>query len=280
MNILFLGGDARQEYACEYLIGRRINSEVYTNFVLDNDMRKRISGADAIVLPLPCCIDDRYINMTRGSERISVADVAANSSDKCLILGGKIPKSVAAELDLLGKRYVDYYGVEEFQIKNALLSAEGAVYYAKQSFNSSLHGAKIGIFGFGRIGKMLAYILRSVGAHISVFARKETDISLIDILGMHGVDIKSEEFLHSVGEQDIIFNTVPYNIITEKLIGTLRSDTVLVDLASAPFGISDELLERYPLNYHRELGIPGRYAPRAAGEILAQVVLNIIAWEG
>lgn len=279
MNILFLGGDARQEYACEYLTERGINAEVYTNFSLDDDMRKKISEADAIVLPLPCCIEDRYINMTQEAERISIAEIAMISNDKCLILGGKISKNVAAELDLLEKKYADYYTIEEFQIKNALLSAEGAVYYAKQSYDSSLHGAKIGIFGFGRIGKMLAYILRSVGAHISVFARKETDISLIDILGMHGVDIKSEEFLHSVGEQDIIFNTVPYNIITEELIGVLRSDAVLMDLASAPFGISDELLEKYNLNYHRELGIPGRYAPRAAGEILAQVVLNIIVWE-
>lgn len=278
MKILFLGGDARQGYASEDLRRRGTDAEVYTDFILDSDMCDKISHASVIVFPLPCVREGSYINMPSGA-KIGLLDVVRHSGSGCLILGGKIPHDMRAEIRRLGRECIDYYDIESFQIRNALLSAEGAIYYAHSDYKSSLYGARIGIFGFGRIGKMLAYLLRSSGARICIFARREADISWSRVLGMEAAFIGGEKYLTLAGEQDIIFNTVPYNIITKDLISALKRDVMLIDLASAPFGISEELLGKHCLNYRRELGIPARYAPQSAGEILSQVVLSIISGE-
>lgn len=279
MSVLLLGGDVRQKYACEYLAEWGCDARAFTSFTLDENMRACIRDATAIVLPLPCTNDGVYINMPFLEEKIKIRDIAESAGAECLLLGGKIPSALRSELDALGKRYVDYYEIETFQIQNALLSAEGAIYYAKQSIDSSFWGARVGILGFGRIGKMLAYLLRSMGARVSVCARRESDISWSRMLGMEAFCIGGEKYFSHIGKQDIIFNTVPYNIITDSVASVILPRTLIIDLASAPYGIGEDVLKKYSLNYRRELGIPGRYAPRSAGEILAQAVSSMLSRE-
>lgn len=279
MSVLLLGGDVRQKYACEYLAEWGCDARAFTSFTLDENMRACIRDAAAIVLPLPCTNDGVYINMPFLEEKIKIRDIAESAGAECLLLGGKIPFALRSELDALGKRYVDYYEIETFQIQNALLSAEGAIYYAKQSLDSSFWGARVGILGFGRIGKMLAYLLRSTGARVSVFARRESDISWSRMLSMEALCIGGEKYFSHIGKQDIIFNTVPYNIITDSVASVILPRTLIIDLASAPYGIGEDVLKKYLLNYRRELGIPGRYAPRSAGEILAQAVSSMLSRE-
>ena len=55
-----------------------------------------------------------------------------------------------------------------------------------------------------------------------------------------------------------------------------NKSTIIIDLSSYPFGIDEAIVEKYKLNYHRELGIPGRYAPKSAGEIIGKTILNNI----
>lgn len=279
MSVLLLGGDVRQEYACEYLVECGCDARAFTCFTLDENMRARVRDAAAIVLPLPCTNDDMHINMPSFDQKIKIRDIAESAGAECLLLGGKLPQALRSELDALGKRYVDYYDIETFQIQNALLSAEGAIYYAKQSLDSSFWGARIGILGFGRIGKMLAYLLRSTGARVSVFARRDADISWSRMLGMEASGIGGEKYFSHLGKQDIIFNTVPYNIITDSVASAISPRTLIMDIASAPYGVGEDVLKKYPLNYRRELGIPGRYAPRSAGEILAQTVSSMLSRE-
>ena len=47
-------------------------------------------------------------------------------------------------------------------------------------------------------------------------------------------------------------------------------------MASFPYGIDDKLAAEYNLKYYKELGIPGRYAPMSAGEIIAKTIINNI----
>ena len=75
---------------------------------------------------------------------------------------------------------------------------------------------------------------------------------------------------------DLIFNTIPFWIMDEHFAKSKNSDTIIIDLASRPFGIDEELVNRYHLKYYRELGIPGRYAPQSAGEIIGQTIINNI----
>ena len=278
MTAIFIGGDLRQKYACEYLNYNNIYSEFYDNFKLDNSMIKTIENFSIIALPLPVLMDDRHLNMS-GENQIELLNILKLCKN-CMVFGGKIPKWAVEYLKNNNVPYYDYYELESFQIQNALLSAEGAIYYVKDKLDRSIAGLKIAILGFGRIAKILAYLLHSQGAKISIYARKESDIAWCKLIGLNPVKIdfsgdKSNIKLYE-NDYDIIYNTIPAKIMDENFSMNLTQDTIIVDLASYPFGIDDLLVKKYKLKYYRELGIPGRYAPRNAGEIIGQTILNTI----
>ena len=79
----------------------------------------------------------------------------------------------------------------------------------------------------------------------------------------------------------ILFNTVPAPILTRDLLCGLERDTLLIDLASAPFGVRDgdvrEATARNGLRYLRAPSLPGSYAPRDAGRIIAECVLDTLS---
>ena len=82
-------------------------------------------------------------------------------------------------------------------------------------------------------------------------------------------------------DHPILFNTVPAHILPRDLLMSLRPDTLLIDLASAPFGVSDthvrEATAKNGLRYLRAPSLPGSYAPRDAGRAIAECILGMIA---
>ena len=68
------------------------------------------------------------------------------------------------------------------------------------------------------------------------------------------------------------------HILKRELLMSLERDILLIDLASAPFGVSDgdirEATARNALRYLRAPSLPGSYAPRDAGRIIAECVLD------
>lgn len=276
MKVLFVGGDIRQKIASDYLNEHLIDS-IYASYPVDIEL---INNATVIVLPLPVSSDGMHLNANyENKPKIKINEIISQIEKNTLVLGGKFQAEIKEFIQRNDLRCVDYYDIETFQIQNALLTAEGAIYYAKNRMSKSIHNSRIAILGFGRIGKILAYLCRSQGAKTTVYARGEVDRAWSMAAGIKALKI---DYL-GIGDPskiDIIFNTIPYNIINESILNKIPKDTLVIDLASKPFGIDEELVIKKNLNYYRELGIPGRYAPRTAGEILGQTIKNILDMEG
>lgn len=277
MNALFLGGDLRQKYACDYLCKNNILSEYHESFELDEYIINKIKNASIVVLPIPITKDDINLN-TVSSCIIKLSDIIPLINIDSIIFGGIFSKILKKQLEEMNQKYVDLFDIEEFQIKNALLSAEGAIYYAKQHLDKSIYGSEIAVLGFGRIGKILSYLLYSQGAKITVCARKDKDYTWSKLIGFNGFKIKTDGNKNNLSmidnRFDIVFNTIPYRVLDEEFVEKLNTDTIIIDLASRPFGIDDSLVKKYKLKYYRELGIPGRYAPMSAGEIIGKTIIN------
>lgn len=281
MNALFLGGDSRQEFAASLLNQNNIDAKSYIRFNLDNTIIAQIKKSDYIILPLPISKDGKNINMnSTDKEKVCITDILEFVNTDSMFLGGKIDDNIKKELAKREIRYIDYFDIEPFQINNALLSAEGAIYYAKQRISKSIYGSKVAVLGFGRIGKILSYLLHSHGALITVCARKDEDYTWSRIIGFNGVKMRKTGNRNDLNlkchEYDIIFNTIPHWIMDEEFVSNLSPQTIIIDLASYPFGIDESLVKKYKLNYYHELAIPGRYAPRSAGELVGKTILNII----
>ena len=286
MSILFLGGDKRQEAVFEYLRKNNINSQIWNGLTpFDERTRKMISSSDVIILPLPVSADGITLNVPHMTEtRPKLSEIIALIGREALVIGGKFSPSIKSAIAERGIRYIDYFENEDFQIKNAILSAEGAIYTAMNLIERSIFASKIAVVGFGRIGKLLSLKLKNLGADVTVFARKPSDVAWGESLGYAAKQIKYTNGLSSLSQlsenYDVIFNTVPNWIFDEHVASEIPSETLIIDLASPPFGIDEKLVQKYNLNYIKASGIPGKYAPVSAGDIIGQTVTLILEKEG
>ena len=284
MSVLFLGGDMRQKYACDYLKENQIEAIACLDITIDDQLIQYINKSNTIIFPLPVTKDGVSINTIANDRVVSLMDTIKLIPNDKTIIGGKFSNKIKDYLKKKSYSYIDYYDDESFQIQNALISAEGAIYYAQSRFIGRIHNSKIAVLGFGRIAKILSYLLMSQGAKISIFARKDIDCTWSELVGFKANKIKniaSESILDFEEHNfDIIFNTIPHRIINESCAKSISNSTIIIDLASDPYGMDAELAQKLNLRYYRELSIPGRYAPKAAGEILGRTIINIINQEG
>lgn len=152
---------------------------------------------------------------------------------------------------------------EAYTLCNAVLSAEGAVFAAMRQADFSLHQAACIVIGYGRIGKALTGMLRGLGAKVTVAARRRESR---DEAGKGSIAM--EELPLSLPHAQLIFNTVPAPILGKEHLSLVNKDTLLIELASPPYGIDLSAAQEMGLRAWGEWGIPGRYCPKSAAQIL------------
>ena len=158
-------------------------------------------------------------------------------------------------------------------MRNAAATAEGAVEIAMREYDRTICGSRCLVTGFGRIGKALAWALRGLGASVSVSARKPADLAWIEVYGY--TPVKSDEICR--GENyDIIFNTVPAMVFSESVLSRIHPSTLMIDLASMPGGIDFDAARKRGLRTVHALSLPGKTAPRAAGEIIKNTIYTMM----
>ena len=140
-----------------------------------------------------------------------------------------------------------------------------------------LSGKRCLILGFGRIGKLLAYKLRGVGAGVSIAARKSEDRAWIRAYGFHALDIlNSDEMARELPSFDIIYNTIPAPVLDQSLFARIQPSCVWIELASRP-GIPADIksIQSAP-RIIQAAGLPGRIVPWTAAEILRDIIYEIL----
>lgn len=220
-----------------------------------------LEGADIAVLGMPVAYD-------------VVIDKIKKISPSQLVLGGKFDNKVKDYFIEKNISFVDYLMREELAILNAVPTAEGALLIALREMKITMHGAKCLVVGFGRIGKYLAKILSSLGGEVTVSSRKAQDMAWTEAMGYNTAD--TSRIFDDAAKYDLIVNTVPDKVITEKVISNMREDTLLIDLASLPGGVDTEAAEKYGIKFIHALSLPGKVAPVTAGKIIGKTVLNIL----
>ncbi len=275
-----VGGDKRQLYLADSLISSGYNVLLggfdkleSTGPMVITDVHTAVNKSDVIILPLPCIRTDGSINTPFSSEQIVFDDELIEIiKEKPVFLGMKA-KLERAYPQLSSAKLYDYAAREDFAVLNAVPSAEGAIETAMHNFEGTISGSKCLITGSGRIGRILADMLKKLNADVTVSARKQKDISYIKAFGMKAVNTEN---LKSARGYDIIFNTVPSLIFDSELLMNTDKSTIIIDLASLPGGVNFEAARMLGIDAVRALSLPGRCAPKTAGEIIKTTVFNII----
>lgn len=279
-----IGGDLRQIYLAKKL--QKDKNEVFVcgfeNFVGFDKLKLKslkisdlISSSKYIILPVPASRNKKVINAPFSNSDIVLSEkLFSNLKNKVVFAG--IVSSLIEDVKPSGLYIRDYYQREDFLIPNALLTAEGAVSIALKEYGKSIFSSKCLVVGFGRIGKILAKLLKNMGAKVTVSARSVKDVSLAKISGFETTNVSK---INEKADFDLIFNTVPALVLNEDVLGYLSSARMIIDLASFPGGTDKLAAEELGIKLIPALGIPGECFPEAAGEIIADVIYKMIEEE-
>jgi dipicolinate synthase subunit A len=82
-----------------------------------------------------------------------------------------------------------------------------------------------------------------------------------------------------VRDTDILINTIPLLIVSASVISKLPAHTLIIDLASKPGGTDFRYAEKRGIKALLAPGLPGIVAPKTAGQILANVLAQLLQEE-
>lgn len=285
IKIGVIGGDTRQleaAYAlCEQgfravCFGVPQKEGKYGAIERSSDLDGAVKGASAVLLGLPFTRDGRHINMGDGENDILISRLLSLMSPGQLLLGGKLPASFYESAREHSIEAIDYLQVESLSVANAVPTAEGALAVAMNELDITLHGARALVIGYGRVGKVLSKLLYALGSRVTVAARRSSVGAWCQV---EGFDFMPTSKLCLSGF-DVIFNTVPFPLLTGELLGSAEDEGLIVDLASSPGGVDMTAAREQGKRVIRALSLPGKVAPRTAGKIIKDTVLEILSGEG
>lgn len=275
-----IGGDKRQLFLAESLLKDGFNVLLAGFGKLREQGFENLSGtdaailySDAVILPLPSVRADKSVNAPMSERSIFFSDGALSVMKTKPVFAAMRDRLLRAYPLLDGGEVFDYAARDDFAVLNAVPTAEGAVELAMREYEGTIFGSSALVVGFGRIGKILARMLRSLGATVTVCARKPSDFAYIAALGYKAKHTNALSYVHGY---DLVFNTVPAMIFDETLLKNTDKSALIIDLASLPGGVDFESARKLGIDAHRALSLPGKCSPKTAGEIIKKTVFSII----
>lgn len=273
-----IGGDARMRFLAESIVadGYRVvvsGMEELNAFddEFDLSVEEAIKESDVIILPLPATRDGKLLNAPYSKSPIFIDDSLAKMMTNKIVYGGMLKKLIAASPIWREVGPEDYYMREELAVGNAIPTAEGALGIAINEYPATVNGARCLIVGFGRIGKNLSMLLRSLGAQVYASARRNEDLILMRAFGVQPL-----RYREITQKFDIIFNTVPSVVIGPQILNRQDTETLIIELASVPGGIDREYAQKCGIRVIDAPSLPGKTAPKTAAEFIKEAIYNMM----
>ena len=216
------------------------------------------SEASVMLLPFPTSRDGVHISGTQ----IPLSEPLREMTEDMTVVGYEIPEILRTGC---AGRFIDLSRDEEFLEENARLTAEGCVGYILSTSKSAPRELKIGVAGYGRIGRALVRYLLFFGAEVRVYTSRE---SVRHLLAEAGVGSRLARYGEGadISGLDIFINTAPSPLLTEEDCRAARGCRV-IELASGdniPSCASPERL----------MSVPARVYPKSAASAYFSAVVR------
>lgn len=279
-DLLIIGGDCRQPYIAARLREKGYGATLYGTAISGNvtrvELKSAAASADALVFPAP---------LTKDGKRVFSIEPMDETPDEILslvkpgqpVFGGMLDKTTETKIKNAGGRPFDYLKRGETLEMNAVPTVQGIFKAIVDNVDYTIHSSVCAVFGYGRIGSLTADLLLSAGACVTVCVRKYSDAAKARVKGCESVFIK--DFYKTARKFDIIINTVPALVIDEKVLKNVGSGVLILDVASAPYGTDFAAARELGIKVLQLSSLPGRAAPKTAGKIIADGIMNILREE-
>lgn len=286
IKLAFVGGDARIieviKHASELDAGIVLIGFDQLATPLSDTVKAELSpdvfaGVDAVILPVTGMDDEGKVQAQYSSSPLVLNESHFDAMPRhTMVFTGIARKRLTTVVQDRELRLFKLMELDEVAIHNSVPSAEGAIQYAMQNTDITLHGSKSVVLGFGRCGVTLARMLDGLGAKVTVCARSAPDLARIEEMGLRAVAM--QELLTAVQDAEIIYNTVPAKILSADVLAKVPKSCVIIDIASTPGGTDFRYAEKRGIKAILAPSLPGIVAPKTSGMILARTLCRLL-WE-
>ena len=272
LKFAIIGGDSRQKYLAELLWrdGHRVCTYALERAELPPQIPKAgciqgcVYGADCVVLPTPAEAGGLLFTQLRCEELVAALWQGQR------LFGGRLGDALCLSALRQGLSVEDLTRRQDFAVFNAAVTAEGAICVLMENCDTTLWRSRILVCGWGRIARILTRRLLALGAEVCVAARRADARAEASALGAESCEFAA--LAERIGSFEGIVNTVPARVLDDAVLCSAAEGALLLELASAPGGFEKTLAENIGLRVLSAPGLPGRYAPRRAAEILCEAI--------
>ncbi len=280
-----IGGDKRQIYLSDFLKNEDISVISYKIPTSENELfsdsltlEKICNQSKAILVPFPMSRDHIHLtSVNRLNEKdnsLLIDELLTHLHSSHILIGGGLTKETICYCKKNNIPFFDLMENHTVTTLNAVATAEGTIAKAISESTGNLDHSQGIVLGFGRCGKILAKKLHGLGVHVTVCARSKEALAEGYAFGYEVLEM--DNLINKIKGFDYIFNTIPSLILTEEILNQVSAEITIIDIASAPGGLNYEAAMKQKLNAHLYLGIPGKIAPKASAQILANEMIPII----
>ncbi len=185
------------------------------------------------------------------------SELTENLVADSIVVGGKIDLNALSGFKAKNIVFYNILDDERFQALNARLTAEGALAVILTKSPLGLKDTNSLIIGFGRIGAALASCFQGLKMNFDI----ATTNSIRPAFAFANNVIQSKNFDFSA--YDIIINTAPAELISEKEIRTTKKSALYIDLATMP-AVDLNLTKYLGLDADVYPALPAKYSPHSA----------------
>ena len=276
-----VGGDKRNIALAEMLfrLGHRVKMYGFINYERETPMQckniyEAISGAEYVIGPMPCA-HGGVLNAPFHNAPILVEDLLRLIKPSQTFIAGYIKPETFVVAEKYGVNAIDMLSREELLVQNAIPTAEGAIKIAIEETDITLHGSNMLVIGYGRIGTVLSRMLRGIGAAVSTVVNSGRAVALAKSCGHKAVRFADME--EQLREADVIFNTVPKILLDKRNMKHIRKETLIIDLASPPYGVDINVARDFGLKVLFATSLPGKIAPVTTAGYIMETINHIIS---
>jgi len=283
-QLALIGGDQRYVQAINHLADN--NATLYIDGFIDANISHPnvhqlkteqipFEQLDGIVLPVTGMDDTGNIALHYPEEKTMLTENMMNKTpDSCVIYTGTANDYLRKFAEKCNRKLIVLFERDDMAIANSIPTAEATLQIAMEETDFTINGANVLITGFGRIGITIARLFHQMGANVTVAARKSADFARITEMRMEPVHMN--QLRKAVRKCDITINTVPHLVLTQDIISSMTKDALIIDLASHPGGTDFEAAEGNGIKAILALGLPGKVAPKTAGDIIGQTIAQLV----
>ena len=257
----------------KYIDENNIDIDIEVDGGINLKTCEAVKNARIVLGPIPLTSDRKNLSMPFSNIKLPIEEFAKKIANKTLI-AGNYPEAMKKDLKDNNINFIDIAKREEFVVLNAIATAEGTIQIAMEETQRTIHGNKILVMGFGRIGKVLAKMLSGLGAEVYCEARRDDDLAWIKVYGYKPIHLMNLD--NYLDQFDIIINTIPFQVLDDEKLALVRKDVVIIDLASNPGGVDIKAAKNRGLKLIWALSISGKVAPLTSAEYIVETLYHVL----